>query len=137
MPESAFQTEWTATSGHPLLFRVLTVKRIFRVSYKTVLRRLVETKRVGSDVWGWFQRQHRSRFGKTLKKEDEPNALRKGEFAWKSSRAGEPAPLSEHDFRRGRLSRLVRQAIEERTHFSGTRRGDLGHVSGRNEGMGT
>lgn len=113
MPESAFRTEWTATSGHPLLFRVLTVKRIFRVSYKTVLRRLVETKRVGPDVWGWFQRQHRSRFGKTLKKEDEPNALRKGEFAWKSSRAGEPAPLSEHDFRRGRLSRLVRQAIEE------------------------
>ena len=113
MPESAFGTEWAATDGHPLLLRVLTVKRIFRVSYKTVLRRLVETKRVGPDVWRWFQRQHRHRFGRTLKKEDEPRALKKGEFAWKSSRAGEPAPLSEHDFRRGRLSRLVRQAIEE------------------------
>ena len=40
MPEAAFATEWNATSGHPLLVRVLKVKRIFRVSYMTVLHRI-------------------------------------------------------------------------------------------------
>ncbi|MCY4628574.1 MAG: XRE family transcriptional regulator [Acidobacteria bacterium] len=113
MPESAFEVEWDATDGYPLLWRVLAVKRVFRVSYKTVLLRLVKTEREGSEVWGAFQRQHRNRFGRTLKKEDEPKALQKSEFAWKSGRAGEPAALSEHDFRRDRLARLVRRAIED------------------------
>ena len=113
MPESAFETEWNATRGYPLLWRVLAVKRSFRVSYKTVLRRLVETQREDTQVWRAFQRQHRDRFGKTLKRQDEPEALQKSEFAWNWGRAGEPAALTEHDFRRDRLSRLVRRAIEE------------------------
>lgn len=41
MREAAFSTEWDATSGHSPLSRVLKVKRIFRVGYKTVLYRLV------------------------------------------------------------------------------------------------
>ena len=41
MPEAAFAVEWDETRGHSLLVRVLKVKRIFRVSYKTVLYRLV------------------------------------------------------------------------------------------------
>ncbi len=113
MPEAAFGIEWEATGGHPLLVRVLKVKRIFRVSYMTVLRRLVETGRETSEVWGGFQRQHRERFGKTLRKIEEPEALQKSEFAWDWRRSGEPAGLSEHDFVEDRLSRLVRQAVEE------------------------
>jgi hypothetical protein len=35
MPEPAFASEWDDTSGHPLIDRVLKVKRMFRVSYKT------------------------------------------------------------------------------------------------------
>ena len=112
MPEAAFGAEWEGASGHPLLVRVLKVKRIFRVSYMTVLRRLVETGRETPDVWGAFQRQHRERFGKTLRKTEEPEALQKSEFAWDWRRAGEPAGLSEHDFVEDRLSRLVRQAVE-------------------------
>ena len=112
MPEAAFGIEWEATSGHPLLVRVLKVKRIFRVSYMTVLHRLAETGRGTSDVWRAFQRQHRERFGKTLRKIDEPEALQKSEFAWNWRRSGEPAGLSEHDFIEDRLSRLVRQAVE-------------------------
>ena len=114
MPDAAFRSEWDATSGHALLVRVLKVKRIFRVSYMTVLRRLVETDRETSEVWGAFQRQHRERYGKTLQKIEEPEALRKSEFAWNWRRSGEPAGLSEHDFIEDRLSRLVRQAVEER-----------------------
>ena len=112
MPPSTFAEEWDATRGHPLLMRVLAVKRVFRVSYKTVLYRLVETERESPEVWGAFQRQHRDRFGRTLKKQDEPKALQKSEFAWNWSRAGEPAALSVYDFRRDRLSRLVRKALE-------------------------
>ena len=113
MPETAFAAEWGGTRGHPLLVRVLKVKRIFRVSYKTVLYRLVESGRETADVWRAFQVQHRRYFGKTLRKTDEPEALQKSEFAWNWSRSGEPAGLSEHDFVEDRLSRLVRRALEE------------------------
>ncbi len=113
MPEKAFAAEWDETCGHSLLVRVLKVKRIFRVSYKTVLYRLVESGRETSDVWRALQGQHRGHFGKTLRKTDEPEALHKSEFAWNWSRSGEPAGLSEHDFIEDRLSRLVRRALEE------------------------
>ena len=113
MPEAAFATEWDETCGHSLLVRVLKVKRIFRVSYKTVLYRLVESGRETSEVWRAFQGQHRGYFGKTLRKTDEPEALHKSEFAWNWSRSGEPAGLSKHDFIEDRLSRLVRRALEE------------------------
>ena len=113
MPESAFQTEWTATRGLPLVDRVLTVKRIFRISYQTVLHRLVQGEHEGSGVWGVFQNQYRRRSGKTLEKRDEPEALGTTEFGWKWPRAGEPAALSEHDFPKDRLSLLVRRAIED------------------------
>ena len=113
MPETAFAAEWGGTRGHPLLVRVLKVKRIFRVSYKTVLYRLVESGRETADVWRALQVQHRRYFGKTLRKTDEPEALQKSEFAWNWSRSGEPAGLSEHDFVEDRLSRLVRRALEE------------------------
>lgn len=117
MPEAAFAKEWDETRGHPLLVRVLKVKRIFRVSYKTVLHRLVESERETRDVWRSFQGQHRSHFGKTLRKAEEPRGLEKSEFAWNWSRAGEPEGLSEHDFIEDRLSRLVRQALEQQ-HIS-------------------
>ena len=43
MPEAAFASEWEITRRHSLVVRVIKVKRIFRVSYKTVLYRLVES----------------------------------------------------------------------------------------------
>ena len=112
MPEEAFAKEWEATSGHSLLSRVLKVKRIFRVSYKTVLYRLVQSRRETSKVWQVFQSQHCAYYGKPLRKADEPRALGKSEFAWSWERAGEPAGLSRHDFMDDRLSRLVRKALE-------------------------
>ena len=112
MPESAFGSEWDETRGHPLLIRVLKVKRIFRVGYKTVLYRLVESGRETSHVWRAFQRQHRDYFGKTLPKADDPAALETSEFAWNWSRSGEPANLDQHDFIAVRLSRLVRRELE-------------------------
>jgi len=54
-----------------------------------------------------------NRFGKTLRRTQEPLALEKSEFAWNWSRSGEPDGLSRHDFVENRLSRLVRQALEQ------------------------
>ena len=117
MPESAFAREWNATRGHDLLVRVLKVKRIFRVSYKTVLYRLVQSGRQTADVWRSFQRQHYQHFGKTLRNTEEPFALTSGEFAWHWSSSGEPERLSPHDFVEDRLAWLVRNALE-REHIS-------------------
>ena len=113
MPDATFEAAWDQTGGHPLLLRVLKVKRIFRVSYKTVLYRLVASRRATSEVWSAFQHQHRLHFGSTLRKADEPVALQQSEFAWHWGRSGEPERLSRHDFVQDRLSRLVRRALQE------------------------
>ena len=84
------------------------------MSYQTVLRRLVESERETGEIWQVFQRQHCERFGRTLRKTDEAEPLRKSEFAWSWRRSGEPAGLSRHDFLEDRLPRLVRRAVEER-----------------------
>ncbi len=113
MPEEAFAAAWDQTEGHSLLERVLKVKRMFRVSYQTVLYRLVESGRGTSDVWGAFHAQHRRYSGSTLRTVEEPHALGQSEFAWHWGRSGEPDRLSRHDFMEDRLSRLVRQALRE------------------------
>jgi len=113
MPDEGFDSEWEQTRGLPLLARVLKVKRIYRVSYKTVLHRLVESGREPKEVWRSFQVQHKRQFGKTLKKVDEPERLEAGEFRLDWSRSGEPEGLSESDFVQDRLYGLVRSALEK------------------------
>ena len=114
MPESIFEKEWKETCGMAFVDRVLKVKRIFRVSYKTVLYHLAQKYK--GNIWKCFQQEYKLRYGKYLLKQDEPEALAKNSF--KASlpeyrSAGEPEHLSTHDFCQGRLLRLVRQAVEE------------------------
>lgn len=111
MPHPAFQREWDDAAGHPFYERVLKVKRIFHVSYRTVLRRLRETKQVSDRVYGAFQAQHQRRFKTTLKKTDEPDGLVGSSF---DRRYGlmEPERLANVDFMDDRLAKLVRRAIE-------------------------
>ena len=111
MPEATFAREWDAAAGHALLDRVLKVKRIFRVSYKTVLHRLVESGRAEGTVWRGFQLQHKRRYGSTLRKVDEPESMSECDFGW--NRADEPERLSPSDFVEDRLHRLVRRAFEQ------------------------
>jgi len=113
MPARAFESEWEETYGLAFVDRVLKVKRIFQVSYKTVLYRLAE--RDGNSVWGKFQAAYKSRTGKTLKIMDEPDALPPRSFLQSMAevlRSQEPDSLSASDFIEDRLSRLVRLAIE-------------------------
>lgn len=111
MPEAAFTPVWNSTWGCPVEQRVLEVKRFFRVSYQTVLYRLVATERESAAVWGKFRSRYRERYGRTLGRTEEPEALAESAFAWDSRRAGEPNGLSEFDFIGNRLHRLLRQAL--------------------------
>ncbi len=114
MPQEVFQKEWDETYGLPFVSRVLKVKRMFRVSYKTVLYRLAESN-PKVNVWRLFQNGYRQRFGRTLERADEPVAIRASDYhagAPESRRAGEPTHLVAEDFLHDRLWRLVRQGVE-------------------------
>ena len=110
MPHDSFEREWQDSRGHPLYERVIKIKRIFHVSYKTVLIRLVQMGESPRDVFRTFQVQHRRRFGQTLKKVDEPQPLTENKFNEK--RGLEPDRLSDTDCLDDRLRSLVRQAVE-------------------------
>jgi len=115
MPPAVFQKEWNETYGMSFVDRVFKVKRMFRVSYRTVLYRLGEIGAVGPEIWQRFQGEYKHRFGKSLLKEDEPSALAADAFRAsfpEPSRAGEPEDLSPADFMEDRLARLVRRAVE-------------------------
>ena len=115
MPPDVFRKEWIETYGMPFVDRVFKVKRIFRVSYRTVLYRLVETGVLGPEIWQRFQGEYKRRFSRTLLKDDEPAALAADAFRAsfpEPSRAGEPEDLSPADFMEDRLLRLVRRAVE-------------------------
>jgi len=116
MPAEVFRREWDDTYGMSFVDRVMKVKRIFRVSYKTVLYRLSETATDKAEIWRGFQIDYQRRYGKTLHKLDEPEALAADAFRASSpepSSAGEPERLSKADFIEDRLSRLVRRAVEK------------------------
>ncbi len=107
MPTELFQSEWGDPSGLPFVDRVLHVKRIFRVSYMTVLYRLVELGQADpGKVWMDFRFRCKQRYGISLTKKVEPEPLVEAE------RKLEPKHLDDLDFVEDRLSRLVRKAIE-------------------------
>lgn len=113
MPGKAYKSEWADTSGLFFVDQVFKVKRIFQVSYKTVLYRLSESK--GPSIWGKFQSAFKLKTGKTLSFKDEPEALPPDKFLQSPEilRSQEPESLSPSNFVEDRLSRLVRNAIEK------------------------
>jgi Zn-dependent peptidase ImmA (M78 family)/DNA-binding XRE family transcriptional regulator len=113
MPEKAFKDEWEDTYGLAFVDRVVKIKRIFQVSYKTVLYRLSEN--VGNSIWGKFRNDYKLRTGKALSITDEPEALSPDKFQQSPEvlRSQEPDSLSSSHFIEDRLSRLVRNAIEK------------------------
>ncbi len=116
MPDTSFQKEWSETYGLSLVDRVMKVKRIFRVSYRTVLHRLAASYQGPGNIWARFQMDYKRRYGRTLLRDDEPDALAEDAFRAsfpEDSSAGEPDKLSPVDFIQDRLSGLVRKAIEK------------------------
>jgi Zn-dependent peptidase ImmA (M78 family) len=116
MPSASFQKEWNETYGLALVDRVMKVKRIFRVSYRTVLHRLAASYKGPANIWARFQMDYKRRYGRTLLRDDEPDALAQDAFRAsfpEDSAAGEPDKLSPVDFIQDRLCMLVRKAIEQ------------------------
>lgn len=116
MPEAVFRREWEATLGLPLFDRVLKVKRVFRVSWRTVLFRLAQSMPDAAQrlhLWGQFMTAYQDRNRKILFRLDEPEGV--GAQAYRALSdwhkvGAEPAGMDKHDFRGDRLWRLVRQA---------------------------
>lgn len=105
MPQPAFERAWNDAYGlHPVQ-RVLKVKRIFHVSYKTVLWRLIEMGAVSGDVWRKFNTEYGRLYGRSLGFKEEPT------FS-ESLRAHEPEELAPSDFLDNRFSRLVQKALD-------------------------
>ena len=75
-------------------------KRVYRVSYLTVLRRLIDLGYVDKNVYREFAIHYKLLYGQDLKNHFEPNSL-------------EPQPMLSSDFVSERLNRLVRIAFEK------------------------
>jgi Zn-dependent peptidase ImmA (M78 family)/DNA-binding XRE family transcriptional regulator len=115
MPAELFDKELADARGLPLVKLVLKLKRIFRVSWKSVLYRIASQTPDGGRLWPKFQNEYRAITGRTLGKADEPEGLAADDF--RSVRpsakvADEPEHLVEGDFVEDRLSLLVRRAVE-------------------------
>lgn len=112
MPDAVFQREWRAASGLRLLDRVLKVKRVFRVSWRTVVFRVAEAypAEQRGKLWKQLQFEHQRRYGRSLLKLDEPNGV---DVSVLRAPTTEPAELDDHDFQSERLASLVRRAVEE------------------------
>lgn len=117
MPEQLFAKEWDETRGLPFVSRVLKVKRMFRVSYRTVLHRLIERdpEHFPRDrTYAIFASAFRRQFGKGLTQHLEPDKLGPESFmAPEPLKGREPEQLSPCDFQEDKLSALVRRGIEE------------------------
>ncbi len=116
MPSEAFQNEWNKTSGNHFVDRVLKLKNMFSVSYKTVLWRLVEEGFMDEKAWGRFRTEYSARHNKKLEKSEEPEALSANAFQAsipESSSGREPFGLQKFDFLGSRLQGLVKEALEK------------------------
>lgn len=113
MPSKVFWEEWEEARGRPLVERVFKLKQIFRVSYKTVLYRVSEQTQ-DKQIWGKFYSQYKRRFGQSLRKTDEPGAMRQSDFRSFASVKGseEPERMRRSAFMDDRLWRLVRQGVD-------------------------
>jgi Zn-dependent peptidase ImmA (M78 family)/transcriptional regulator with XRE-family HTH domain len=95
MPQKGFKGEWNATAGLQWVERILKVKRIFRVSYGTVLYRLIELGKTEKNAWQRFKGQYKKLYQHQVRRKKEPMGLESA------------------DFIADRFSALVRQAVEQ------------------------
>ncbi len=118
MPEDIFLREWNDAAGLSLYDRVLKVKRVFRVSWRTVLFRVSQLfpDHQRSFVWQRFNQESKiRRNGRALLKHDEPDGIDKeiyNDIYSSRPHGAEPEGMRPHDFQEDRLYRLVRSAIE-------------------------
>jgi Zn-dependent peptidase ImmA (M78 family)/DNA-binding XRE family transcriptional regulator len=117
MPQRLFDKEWNEARGLGLVDRVFKLKRIFRVSWQSVLFRFAAPLPKGerTSVWARFHAAYARQYGHSLTRTTEPEPLDPKAFGGRPADrvADEPARLVEADFTEDRLRRLVRQAVEQ------------------------
>jgi Zn-dependent peptidase ImmA (M78 family)/DNA-binding XRE family transcriptional regulator len=118
MPEAVFRKEWEETAGLLLMDRVLKVKRVFRVSWRTVLYRVAQMMPEDQRflVWQRFNHEYKLKKRRSLLKHDEPFGIDREIYQDSHGVRPvgiEPEGMQPHDFQEDRLSRLVRKAVEE------------------------
>lgn len=101
LPDKGFRKEWNEAAGLHWVDRVFKVKRIYSVSYKVILRRLIDCGAADNSIWKKFNFAHQQRFKRKLSYKEEPCGLET-----------EPFGLKKFDFYEDRLSRLTRKAVE-------------------------
>lgn len=113
VPDEAFQKEWAGSKGLPFVDRVLRVKKIFKVSYMTILNRLFQLGYSNSykDMLIGFRMDYKAKYGHDLKGHFEPSdAL---ELESMPVAPEDPQNLDVSDLMEERYSRLVREAYEQ------------------------
>ncbi|MGM0557092.1 MAG: helix-turn-helix domain-containing protein [Myxococcota bacterium] len=119
MPDEIFRKEWQQTEGVGFIHRVFKLKRMFGVSYQTVLRRLIENRTEGDyhsnrtrvyELWAYSYERF---FGTTISsKKFEPEPLAPSAFS-EVARSNEPDQLSEMHFVEEGYRSLVRRAFDQ------------------------
>lgn len=118
MPNKPFKKEWGEARGIDLVERVLKVKRIFHVSWKTVIYRASSDATDPGRLWAQFFAAYKRRTGRSLKGVEEPHALAADIFCSTTGVApvprvaDEPEHLLPSDFSGDRLPRLIRKGVE-------------------------
>lgn len=103
MPNEGFRKEWNEAAGLHFVDRVFKVKRIFRVSYKTVLSRLLEEGAVDKSIWMKFNAAYQQHYSRKLSFKEEPMGID----------PAEPFGMQRFDFYEDRFKRLTREAVEK------------------------
>ena len=120
MPDADFDAAWNATEGQLWFNRVLEVKKLFSVSYQTVIYRLDEKyrdatgKKVAPPYRVWFRQNYHRRFGRELPAREEacPSGIRVSSSRY--LRLARRAFLS-HEITMSRLAELLgKGALETR-----------------------
>ena len=118
MPDADFDAAWNALEGQLWFNRILAVKKLFSVSYQTVLYRLDEKyksatgKSVAPPYRVWFRQNYHRRFGRELPSREEACP---GDFRVSSSRylrLARRAFLS-HEITISRLAELLGKGVLE------------------------
>jgi Zn-dependent peptidase ImmA (M78 family)/transcriptional regulator with XRE-family HTH domain len=109
LPDDALREDWESARGLPWVERVLHIKKLFKVSYLTVLVRLDQIyPGVGlQSLIKDFRAAYSSLNGHDLKDHYEPDAIEA------PVAAKDPAELNPADFVEERFARLVREAYEK------------------------
>jgi len=124
MPEEVFKREWSDAAGLSFVDRVLKVKRVFKVSWRTVLYRVAEDFLPDQRflVWKGFNLGYKNQKGRALLKHDEPQGITREIYdnnGGSRSLGSEPAGMASYDFKEDRLLYLIRKALDrEEISFS-------------------